>query len=124
MLFWKLPCSILMFLAMPVMANQQIFSYGQSGSYKDGCRQPLLHFSHEFSALSFSYLLQVWLSSQTGAVSSLKENPSAAFTGAHTLSSLSTVISICFWKVLLVTWKQVLLLIFKGEESLYTCLSR
>lgn len=46
-LFWKLPCSIPMFLAMSVMANQQFFSYGQRGSYKDGCRQPLLPFPHE-----------------------------------------------------------------------------
>lgn len=82
-LFWKLPCSIPMFLAVPVMANQQIFSYGQSGFCKDGCRQPLLHFSDEFSALSCSYLLQVWLSSQTGAASSVEESPAAAFTGAR-----------------------------------------
>lgn len=57
-----------------------------------------------FSALNCSYFLQVWLPSQAGAVSSLKESPAAAFTGAHILSSL---ISICFWEILWVTWKQV-----------------
>lgn len=46
-LFWKLPCSIPVFLAMPVIANQQFLGCGQHGSCKEGCRQLLLHFSHE-----------------------------------------------------------------------------
>lgn len=77
-----------------------------------------------FSALNCSYLLQVWLSSQTGAVSSLKESPAAAFTGAHILSSLNVGISIWFWKISWVTWKQMLFLILTGDEPVYTYLSR
>lgn len=79
------------------------------------------------SALNCADLHQIWLSSQTGAVSSLKENLVAVFTGVHIyiLKGLNVCMSICFFlKLSWVTWKQVLFLIFTSEELVYVCLRR
>lgn len=72
-LFWKLPCSIPVFLATSVMANQQFFGCGQNGSCKDGCRQPLLCFSHELVFSTELFIFPPGLASFPGWSSELSE---------------------------------------------------
>lgn len=72
-LFWKLPCSIPVFLATSVMANQQFFGCGQNGSCEDGCGQPLLRFSHELVFSTELFIFPPGLASFPGWSSELSK---------------------------------------------------
>lgn len=103
-----LPCPVV--LVISEKANQQFFSCGQSRYARmvaGSCSSTSL--TSCISALNCADLHQIWLSSQTGAVSSLKEILITVFTGVHMLMHTFRLLSICFWKLSQLTWKQGLL---------------
>lgn len=116
-LFWKLPCFTPVFLVISVKANQQFFSCGQIESARMATGS---HSSTSLtscvSALNCADLLQIWLSSQTGAVSYLNEKLAAVFTGVHTLEPECMHEHMFFGSFRGLHRSKCFFLIFTGEE--------